>query len=155
MATATARVGYAMGRTLCSTARAAPPSKTAASSATCFNPQGGAACAFPRLLQSGWRGVCQRHGFSTSSTRVGWTIGYGTEFDLGKNWSAKAEYDYISFGSHTALASDGTTTMRDRADISQVKVGLNYRFAPRRSSPSTSSRTNPATARPAEAKSRV
>ena len=69
-------------------------------------------------------------GFSTSSTRVGWTIGYGTEFDLGKNWSAKAEYDYISFGSHTALASDGTTVMRDRADISQVKVGLNYRFGP-------------------------
>ena len=69
-------------------------------------------------------------GFGTSSTRVGWTIGYGTEFDLGKNWSAKAEYDYISFGSHTALASDGTTIIRDRADISQVKVGLNYRFAP-------------------------
>ncbi len=69
-------------------------------------------------------------GFGTSSTRVGWTIGYGTEFDLGKNWSAKAEYDYISFGSHTALASDGTTIMRDRADISQVKVGLNYRFGP-------------------------
>ena len=38
--------------------------------------------------------------------------------------------DYISFGSHTALASDGTTTIRDRADISQVKVGLNYRFGP-------------------------
>ena len=69
-------------------------------------------------------------GFGTSSTRVGWTIGYGTEFDLGKNWSAKAEYDYLSFGSHTALASDGTTIMSDRSDISQVKVGLNYRFAP-------------------------
>ena len=51
-------------------------------------------------------------GFGTSSTRIGWTIGYGTEFDLGNNWSAKAEYDYISFGSHTALASDGTTTIR-------------------------------------------
>ena len=51
-------------------------------------------------------------GFGTSSTRTGWTIGYGTEFDLGNNWSAKAEYDYISFGSHTALASDGTTIMQ-------------------------------------------
>ncbi len=61
---------------------------------------------------------------------MGWTIGYGTEFDLGKNWSAKAEYDYISFGGRTALASDGTTFLSDRADISQVKVGVNYRFAP-------------------------
>ena len=50
-------------------------------------------------------------GFGTSSTRVGWTIGYGAEFDLGRNWSAKAEYDYLSFGRHTALASDGTTIM--------------------------------------------
>ena len=69
-------------------------------------------------------------GFGTSSTRVGWTIGYGAEFDLGKNWSAKAEYDYLSFGRHTALVSDGTTIMADRSDISQVKVGLNYRFTP-------------------------
>ena len=39
----------------------------------------------------------------------------------------QAEYD---FGRHTALASDGTTTISDRSDISQVKVGLNYRFTP-------------------------
>ena len=67
---------------------------------------------------------------ATSSTRVGWTVGYGAEFDLGKNWSAKAEYDYLSFGRHTALATDGTTIMSDRSDISQVKVGVNYRFTP-------------------------
>ena len=70
-------------------------------------------------------------GFSTPwNTRVGWTLGYGTEFDLGKNWSAKAEYNYLSFGRHTALANDGTAVLTDRADISQVKVGVNYRFSP-------------------------
>jgi opacity protein-like surface antigen len=70
-------------------------------------------------------------GLSTPSyTRVGWTLGFGTEFDLGKNWSAKAEYDFLSFGRHTALASDGTTFLTDRSDISQVKLGVNYRFAP-------------------------
>ena len=69
--------------------------------------------------------------FSTPGhTRVGWTLGYGTEFDLGKNWSAKAEYDYLSFGRHTATASDGTTVLTDRSYANQVKVGLNYRFAP-------------------------
>ena len=116
----------------CSTARVAPRSKTAASSATCFNPQGPACWRRAPNLCVNQAGVVFANGtgFGTSSTRVGWTIGYGAEFDLGKNWSAKAEYDYISFGSHTALASDGTTIMTDRADISQVKVGLNYRFAP-------------------------
>jgi len=60
--------------------------------------------------------------------RAGWMIGYGTEFDLGRNWSAKAEYDYIQFGSQTKLASDGETSLNSRASLSQAKVGLNYRF---------------------------
>ena len=55
--------------------------------------------------------------------------GYGTEFDLGGNWSAKAEYDYIDFGSRTALATDGITVLRDSGAISQVKIGVNYRFS--------------------------
>ena len=81
------------------------------------------------MLQSDGRGVCERRRV-WHSTRVGWIIGYGAEFDLGKNWSAKAEYDYFSLGSRTALASDGTTIIADRSDISQVKAGLNYRFMP-------------------------
>jgi opacity protein-like surface antigen len=69
-------------------------------------------------------------GFSTPYyTRVGWTLGFGTEFDLGKNWSAKSEFDYTSFERHTALATDGTTFLTDRADIAQVKIGVNYRFS--------------------------
>jgi opacity protein-like surface antigen len=61
---------------------------------------------------------------------VGWTLGFGTEFDLGKNWSAKSEYDFLSFGRHTALASDGTTYLTDKSYVSQVKVGVNYKFTP-------------------------
>jgi opacity protein-like surface antigen len=58
-------------------------------------------------------------------------IGYGTEteFDLGHNWSAKAEYDYIDFGSRTALATDGVTILRDSGALSQVKIGVNYQFS--------------------------
>ena len=55
-------------------------------------------------------------------------IGYGTEFDLGRNWSAKAD-DYIDLGSRTALANDGITILRDSGAISQVKIGVNYRFS--------------------------
>jgi opacity protein-like surface antigen len=68
------------------------------------------------------------NGFSTSGNLTGWTVGFGAEFDLGKNWSAKAEYDFIDFGSRTALASDGTTTLRTATTVSEVKVGVNYRF---------------------------
>jgi opacity protein-like surface antigen len=127
--TATARVGYAWGRTLLY-GKGGAAFEDSRISATCFNPQGGA-LGVPNLCTN-QAGVVFANGtgFGTSSTRVGWTIGYGAEFDLGRNWSAKAEYDYLSFGRHTALASDGTTTITDRSDISQVKVGLNYRFAP-------------------------
>jgi hypothetical protein len=35
----------------------------------------------------------------------------------------------MSFGRHTALATDGTTFLTDRNDVSQVKIGVNYRFS--------------------------
>ena len=129
MATATARVGYALGRTLFY-GKGGAAFENSNVSATCFNPQGGALQVPNLCVNQAGVVFANGAGFGTSSTRVGWTIGYGAEFDLGKNWSAKAEYDYLSFGRHTALASDGTTIMADRSDISQVKIGLNYRFAP-------------------------
>jgi outer membrane autotransporter protein len=127
--TATARVGYAWGRTLLY-GKGGAAFEDSRVSATCFNPQGGALNVPNLCTNQAGTVFANGAGFGTSSTRVGWTIGYGAEFDLGKNWSAKAEYDYLSFGRHTALASDGTTIMADRSDISQVKVGLNYRFTP-------------------------
>jgi hypothetical protein len=33
-------------------------------------------------------------------------------------------------GRHTALATDGTTLLTDRSWVSQVKVGVNYKFTP-------------------------
>ena len=68
------------------------------------------------------------NGFSTGGSRGGWTIGYGAEFDLGSNWSAKAEYDYIDFGRKTLVATDGAL-ISDHPTTSQVKIGVNYRFS--------------------------
>jgi hypothetical protein len=62
-------------------------------------------------------------------TRVGGLIGFGSEFDLGHNWSAKSEYDLMGFDRHTATASDGTI-MTDKSWISRVTVGVNYKFTP-------------------------
>jgi hypothetical protein len=34
-----------------------------------------------------------------------------------------------NFGSRTALANDGVTILKDSGAISQVKIGVNYRFS--------------------------
>jgi opacity protein-like surface antigen len=125
MATATGRVGYALGRTLFY-AKGGVAFEDSTISVTCFNPFATSVAA-PCQNQAGAI-IPSGSSLSTSSTRVGWTLGFGTEFDLGKNWSAKTEYDYLSFGNHTALASDGTTIITDKSYVSQVKVGLNYKF---------------------------
>jgi opacity protein-like surface antigen len=67
---------------------------------------------------------------STSADRAGWTVGFGAEFAFNANWSAKAEYDYIGFGTRTGLASDGTTLLTSKTDVQLTKIGLNYRFNP-------------------------
>jgi outer membrane immunogenic protein len=72
--------------------------------------------------------------------RVGWTVGTGIEWGVWQNWSIKAEYDYIDFGTKTTPIT-GTVLPRvatfpasigleDNLRIQQVKVGVNYRFLP-------------------------
>lgn len=69
------------------------------------------------------------NGFSASDTRAGWMLGWGTEFALTQNWSAKAEYNFIRFGRHDLTASDGTL-LNVRENVNAVKIGVNYRFGP-------------------------
>jgi opacity protein-like surface antigen len=124
------RFGYAWGRTLFY-GKAGVAFEDAATASTCiFGPAGQVpigggffrSCLNPAATVVG--------AFNTPTyTRVGGVVGYGAEFDLGKNWSAKAEYDYLFFGNHSAVANDGTV-VTDKAWSSQVKVGVNYRFAP-------------------------
>ena len=129
MATVAGRVGYSWGRTLFY-GKGGVAIEDSSTTANCIYGATGQSSDVHRPCRN-QAGIEKEDGFSTPSyTRVGWTIGFGTEFDLGKNWSAKAEYDFLSFGRHTALASDGTTFLTDRSDISQVKLGVNYRFAP-------------------------
>ena len=131
MATATARVGYAWNRTLLYVKGGAAFEDSGTTVSCIYGPTGAAIGVGGAARACLNQGLVQTGGFSTPSyTRVGWTLGYGAEFDLGKNWSAKAEYDYMQFGTHTALATDGTTFMTDKSWVSQVKVGVNYRFTP-------------------------
>jgi opacity protein-like surface antigen len=125
MATVTGRVGYSYGRTLLY-AKGGAAFEDSSTSVNCIFGPTATLLAFNCRNQA----LAVTPGFTAPShTRVGWTLGYGAEFDLGRNWSAKAEYDYLSFGRHTALASDGTTLLTDKSSVSQVKVGVNYRFS--------------------------
>jgi outer membrane immunogenic protein len=72
--------------------------------------------------------------------RVGWTVGTGIEWGVWQNWSIKAEYDYIDFGTKTTpitgtvlpgiVGLPASIGLEDNLRIQQVKVGVNYRFLP-------------------------
>jgi opacity protein-like surface antigen len=131
MATVTGRVGYAWERTLFYVKGGAAFEDSSTTVNCIFGASGQLSNGDGTFKSCINQAGAVTSGFSTPwYTRVGWTVGYGTEFDLGKNWSAKAEYDYLSFGRHTAVATDTTTILTDRSWVSQVKIGVNYKFTP-------------------------
>lgn len=69
------------------------------------------------------------NGSTASNDRFGLVAGWGTEFALTPNWSAKAEYNFMAFDRDTVRMSDGTTLMSDKTWLNEVKVGVNYRFS--------------------------
>ena len=79
---------------------------------------------------------------STSDIRAGWTVGAGVQMALADNWSAKLEYDYLNFGTRAvdfdgviqnsglAITNPSTFNTNNNQQISELKVGVNYKFAP-------------------------
>jgi outer membrane immunogenic protein len=73
---------------------------------------------------------------SLSSSKTGYTVGGGVEASLSRQWSIKAEYLFVDFGTISALgtAAGGvlvptypfTHTMDLKANL--ARVGLNYHF---------------------------
>jgi opacity protein-like surface antigen len=59
--------------------------------------------------------------------QFGVTVGAGFELALTQAWSAKAEYDYIYFGSKNVVFP-GATPVNLRQDFHTVKLGINYHF---------------------------
>ena len=95
LATVAGRLGYTWGRALYY-AKAGAAWTHEEFSVTCNNgaavgTPGGQVCSDPagNLFNT----------ISGSDNRVGWTVGFGAEFALTDKWSAKAETDYLSFGS--------------------------------------------------------
>ena len=85
---------------------------------------------------------------STNQIVLGWTAGIGFKYALSGNLFLNAEYDYLDFGSKVqhiggslppAIMSPGFAGLPSAAvnfdplinqNISEIKIGLNYKFAP-------------------------
>jgi outer membrane immunogenic protein len=70
-------------------------------------------------------------GGTASVTRSGWTVGGGLEYAITANWSVKAEYSYVDFGTRTTTICNPnpcTFQFDIRQNIQWVLLGLNYRF---------------------------
>ena len=69
-----------------------------------------------------------------SQSRVGWTVGFGSEFALSPNWTVRGETNYYDLGKNQynlqqiAPAPTFVVDVREKGFISTV--GLNYRFTP-------------------------
>jgi opacity protein-like surface antigen len=61
-------------------------------------------------------------------TRTGWTAGAGVEWAFARHWSVNLEYDYYSFGTRTAVLSDGgfSGPLDAKQSIQVVKAGVNF-----------------------------
>jgi outer membrane immunogenic protein len=78
-----------------------------------------------------------RTGLSESATdsRVGWTVGAGTEYRFLGQWFAFLEYNYSDFGKKTVAFTPGSNTVGGTPDILAITqdvqtalVGAGYRF---------------------------
>jgi len=73
---------------------------------------------------------------STSSLMTGWTLGAGTEWAFGLNWTLRAEYLYVDLGRQTFTSVPGgrlanlatTLTEHFQNHYNILRVGLNYKF---------------------------
>lgn len=69
---------------------------------------------------------------SADETRWGWFIGVGVEYSFAPNWSVKAEYNYMDFGTERLTFTGPIAATTDRFAITQdvhvAKLGLNRRF---------------------------
>jgi outer membrane immunogenic protein len=76
--------------------------------------------------------VTNAAGASANNTRAGWTVGAGSEWMIGSQWSAKVEYLYMDFGTFTdTFVGAGfvpTFSVSSHVTDNIVRVGLNYHF---------------------------
>jgi outer membrane immunogenic protein len=111
LAMATARVGYTAYQFL-------------------FYLKGGVAWMDVDYTASALTGGVVTNSITVNDTRLGWVVGGGAQLALSNNWSIRAEYNYIDFGTEQFLfpLAAGTTTVDVYSQIHAFKVGASYLF---------------------------
>ena len=107
LATATGRVGFAANDLL-------------------FYGRGGAAVMHTDYTESVSIGRVTSISTALNDNRTGFVAGVGLEYGLTENWSARAEYDFLGFGTKTYNFPAPPVAIK--SDLSMVTVGVNYRF---------------------------
>jgi opacity protein-like surface antigen len=118
MATATAKAGYAWDRVLLY-GKAGGAWTENKLDVSCNSDANSSACP-PRP-------AVPAQNFIATINQLGWTAGIGFELALTPAWSAKAEYDYMNFGTKNVVLPN-TTPVNLKQDFNEVKVGVNYHF---------------------------
>jgi outer membrane immunogenic protein len=132
LATATARLGYAYGQGLFYVKGGAAWEQSkysyagAASTVACntFNIVTSTCTAFNPSVYTPFN-------FNANDSRLGWTLGVGTEWMVVGNWSVNAEYDFLYFGTRNITFNDpvmGSDISNVQLYIHELKLGINYRF---------------------------
>jgi outer membrane immunogenic protein len=113
----TGRLGFAMDRTLF------------------FVKGGGVVASIKNEALDDFPAPDPEHSISQTNTRWGWTVGGGIEYAFLPNWTARAEYAYMSFERKSAFDigdGGGTSTppseYRFRSDLHTVRLGISYKF---------------------------
>jgi outer membrane immunogenic protein len=65
---------------------------------------------------------------SNTHNLFGWTVGAGVEVGITSHWTTKLEYLYMDFGSFTDTNPVFNRVATNRANLSVVRLGLNYKF---------------------------
>src|SRR5579864_2974943 len=62
------------------------------------------------------------------ATRLGWTIGFGTELEVSRNWSVKLEYLFLDYASKSVTFPLGGNRYDSDLTMQTLRAGLNYHF---------------------------
>ena len=67
-------------------------------------------------------------GGTDNNNKFGWTAGAGIEFAFAQNWTAKAEYLYVSLQNGSCTASCGGVAVPVSLNENVARIGVNYKF---------------------------
>lgn len=67
-------------------------------------------------------------GGTDNNNEFGWTAGAGIEFAFAQNWTAKAEYLYVSLQNGNCTAACGGVSVPVTLKENVARVGVNYKF---------------------------